>query len=263
MNRKPNIELPPELEVYRQQIEATIKPYVEIQLTENSNPTWWQSKFGGLPYLPKGFEYPKSNTGDYLYLLAQINFAEVPALAPLPRQGILQFYIASDGLYGLNFKNPTKQDTFRVVYFHNANLPEADLTTNFNFLLPENNRNLPFKGCSKVEFLVSHAPMSFEDYQFYVFGYSDVSNDAFDEYYEKSKASGHKLLGYPFFTQEDPRVNFRKNESYILLLQIDTDDNNCGFDILWGDLGIGNFFIKQSALVNLDFSNVIYNWDCA
>ena len=60
MDYKLDVELSPELELYRDKIEATIKPYVEVQLTDNDKPTWWQSKFGGLPYLPKGFEYLKS-----------------------------------------------------------------------------------------------------------------------------------------------------------------------------------------------------------
>jgi len=39
-----DVELSPELEVYRSAIEATIKPYIKIELTEDNNPTWWQSK---------------------------------------------------------------------------------------------------------------------------------------------------------------------------------------------------------------------------
>ena len=88
MNYKLDVELSPELETYKDKIEATIKPYIEIKLTDNNKPTWWQSKFGGLPYIPKGFEYPKSFGNEYLYLLAQINFAEVPHLEYFPDKGI-------------------------------------------------------------------------------------------------------------------------------------------------------------------------------
>ncbi len=45
----------------------------------------------------------------------------------------------------------------------------------------------------------------------------------------------------------------------ILLMQIDTDDS---LNIMWGDSGVANFFIRKEDLLNLDFSNVIYNWDC-
>lgn len=87
--------------------------------------------------MPKDFKYPQSDAGEYLYLLAQINFAEVPTLKPLPQQGILQFYIAIDHMYGCDFDNPTEQDKFRVVYFPDANLSEQELITDFSFLPPE------------------------------------------------------------------------------------------------------------------------------
>ena len=31
---------------------------------------------------------------------------------------------------------------------------------------------------------------------------------------------------------------------------------------MWGDCGVGNFFINAEDLKRLDFSNVLYNWDC-
>ena len=32
--------------------------------------------------------------------------------------------------------------------------------------------------------------------------------------------------------------------------------------VMWGDSGVGNFFINAEDLKRLDFSNVVYNWDC-
>jgi len=70
------------------------------------------------------------------------------------------------------------------------------------------------------------------------------------------------LCRYPAFTQSDPRQQLpTEDKSYILLLQIDSENNN-KIDIMWGDTGIANFFIKRSALEKLDFSDVLYNWDC-
>lgn len=63
-----------------------------------------------------------------------------------------------------------------------------------------------------------------------------------------------------FFTQEDPRGNEKSYaEHEILLLQIDSEDEK---GIMWGDSGVANFFISKEDLLNLNFSNVIYNWDC-
>jgi uncharacterized protein YwqG len=69
--------------------------------------------------------------------------------------------------------------------------------------------------------------------------------------------NGHKIGGYAYFTQDDPRHK-EAYRDFILLLQIDSQDN----DILWGDVGVGNFFIHPDALRQKDFSNVLYNWDC-
>ena len=73
-------------------------------------------------------------------------------------------------------------------------------------------------------------------------------------------ASGHRLGGYPFFTQTDPRQYNEKIQDYILLFQLDTDDAEN--DIMWGDSGVGNFFIHPEDLKKRDFSKVVYNWDC-
>ena len=149
-----SIYLSKELEPYRSAIEATIKPYIKIELTDNNNPTWWQSKFGGLPYMPKDFEYPKSNDGEYIYLLAQINFTEVLNLEGLPEKGILQFYLAADEeLYGLDFAKPRQQNKWRVVYFPDVYPDENSLITNFNFLPKFSNQWLmPFEGCCRLNF---------------------------------------------------------------------------------------------------------------
>ena len=100
--------------------------------------------------MPKDFEYPKSYSGEYLYLLAQINFAEVPKLEGLPEKGILQFYLAADEeLYGCDFDDPSRQDKFRVVYFPEVDLEVSNLLTDFSFLpkLESEDWIMPFQGC--------------------------------------------------------------------------------------------------------------------
>jgi len=263
MSYKLDVELSEALEPYRNAIEATIESYIKIELTDNSQPTWWQSKFGGLPYMPKGFEYPKSNDGEYLYLLAQINFAEVPNLAGLPEQGILQFYIAAnEDLYGCNFENPFNQDKFRVVYFPEVDSEINNLLTDFSFLpkLESEDWLMPFQGCCAVKFNLDTAPISPSDYQFNFFDSCDGNEE--DEYIDKFYSDEHKLLGYPGFIQEDPRPCLSGGEQYVLLFQMDSDANENGFDMCWGDGGIANFFIQRSHLQKLDFTQVLYNWDC-
>ncbi|SRR6476469_170561 len=275
MNYKLEFPLYTELEKYRDKIEATIKPYIEIQTQNNDDVNWWQSKFGGLPYLPKGFEYPKNCDGKYLFLLAQLNFYEIPPLDGFPDRGILQFYIADDDLYGLNLDNSanadnhTIEDKFKIIYFPQPDIQVENIITNYDFL-PEP-EYFPVQGCYSLQFTKKYAPISTHDYQFTELLGSEIeelfmNHEIEDEYLEISQPVGHKIGGYPDFTQEDVR-KYRSNSEQkqkldILLLQMDTDCNET-VDIMWGDTGVGNFFIDESALRELDFSEVLYNWDCA
>jgi uncharacterized protein YwqG len=274
MDYKLEVPLSPELEKYRDRIEATIKPYIEIQIQNNDSVNWWQSKFGGLPYLPKGFEYPKTADGKYLFLLAQINFSEVPSLDGFPDRGILQFYIADHDLYGLDFgnyanvDNPAVEQKFKIIYFPQPDLQVENMITNYDFLPPP--EYFPVNGCCGLQFTKKYAPISPNDYQFTELLGSEIhelfmNHEIWDEYLEISQPVGHKIGGYPDFTQEDVRKyssnSEQKQKLDILLLQMDTDGNET-VDIMWGDTGVGNFFIDESALRELDFSKVLYNWDC-
>src|SRR5690349_525397 len=125
--------LPDELKPFKVKIESTIKPYVEIKATKNGNLGLWQSKFGGFPYFPKAFPYPLDSKKQPMFLLAQINFDDVPGLFPFPDDGLLQFYIAgNDDLCGMNFKDLTLQENFRVLFFPTVIQNESDLINNFD-----------------------------------------------------------------------------------------------------------------------------------
>ena len=64
------------------------------------------------------------------------------------------------------------------------------------------------------------------------------------------------MLGYPSFTQEDPRTEDSPFDT--LLLQIDSmQDEGNSYSILWGDCGVANFFIPRANLERLDFSQVL------
>ncbi|MEG4200540.1 DUF1963 domain-containing protein [Microcoleus sp. Pol12A5] len=275
MNYKLEFPLSPELEKYRDRIEATIKPYIEIKIQNNDQVNWWQSKFGGFPYLPKGFEYPKTGDGKYLFLLTQLNFDEIPPLDGFPDRGILQFYIADDDLYGLNLDNSsnadnhTIEDQFKIIYFPHPDFKVENIITNYDFLSePE---IFPVQGSCGLQFTKKYAPISTIDYQFTELLGEEI-NELFmnhkidDKYREISHSLGHKIGGYPYFTQDDVRKcnsnSDQKQKPDILLFQMDTDCCNETVDIMWGDSGVGNFFIDESALRELDFSKVLYNWDC-
>ena len=87
-------------------------------------------------------------------------------------------------------------------------------------------------------------------------------DDILEEINDEISGCGNKIGGYPYFAQSDPREYDGLDVYDTLLLQIDSmDDYENGY-IMWGDCGVCNFFINKDKLKNLDFSDVLYNWDC-
>lgn len=257
--------------------ETCIKSY-KIEKEKSDNLTIFDSKFGGIPYWDFSKEFPTDSKGEKLNLLAQINFdKENFDDEKLPKTGILQFYISSnDDIYGINFDEQDKQTDWRVVYHENVNyeITEEEIKNNgvktFTDVSPE--YYAPFTDSYKITFKTVDAVINVEDInfdsvlikilkeKFNVIVEENKLNDYLEQidkkYYEKFSVWGHKLLGYPSFTQSDPR--YKEYSKYdTLLLQIDSDN-----DIMWGDTGVANFFINRDALMNRDFSNILYNWDC-
>ncbi|MGK7944071.1 MAG: YwqG family protein, partial [Microcystaceae cyanobacterium] len=215
---------------------------------------------------PKTVNYPTNREGDYLDFLAQINFAEIPQLENFPTQGILQFYIdGHDDLSGLDYDNPTSQDGFRVIYFDSIESDISNLVTDFNFL-PDFDYS-PIIGEFSLDFIPASSPITPMDAYFDIPNFSGDLLGVYEDWYVDSfgqERGQHQLGGYPIFTQNDPRFPSNdQQEVYRLLLQIDSDIGKSGRnEICWGDAGIGNFFIKYSQLKKLDFSDILYNWDC-
>ncbi|WIY63420.1 YwqG family protein [Bacillus arachidis] len=264
------LQIPKQLEQYRDILEKSVKPYIKIT-GKIGETTLFQSKFGGYPYLPINHEHPKDSNGKPMVLLAQLNFEELPHIEPMPTKGLLQFFVnGEDDLVGADFDHPTTQKDFRIIYHSDVNYDESQLVTDFSYLNNLDLEHFVIPEAAKLSFEQTYQPVTIGDYRFESFFKDTVDLEdivdkeeeiEFGELYEESFESlGHKIGGYPFFTQSDPR---EWDESYqkhnILLLQIDTDDS---LGIMWGDCGVANFFINKEDLINLDSTNVLYNWDC-
>ncbi|MBD5457786.1 MAG: DUF1963 domain-containing protein [Lachnospiraceae bacterium] len=273
------------------------RPHLRLKPVRAQSTSVFDSKLGGTPYLPKDMEYPKVLEGRLegkpLKLLAQLNFEKLPQLEGFPKKGILQFFAGcdDDDVYGIDFDDGFDQNGFRVIYHENIteditklmskeDMPEFDSEENY----------YPFTG----EFLLKAgkchlSPITVSDYRFdkavvesynALFdgdvvgmwadrdgkkGICQADKPLYDAIYEVRAKSGSGLGGYPFFTQYDPRPN---NEDYadcdILLFQLDSENGGDGWEdeIMWGDCGVGNFFISAENLAKCDFSKVLYTWDC-
>lgn len=260
--------------------EKTKKEFIRITTNQEKTPTLIGSKIGGTPYWKNIEDYPVSQDGEKLILLAQINLAELPENKLFPNTGLLQFFIAQDDLYGMDFDAQDNQDAFRVVYHKELDdsvtaLEGIPTTKNLN----EDKEAFPVEGEAVMEFFAASESINPLVYNFEeIFKetakelgimlpecniiYDVLTDDDFETLCKG--AEGHKLSGYPYFTQADPRDNYDSVEYYdTLLFQVDTEMNgDSPFNIMFGDSGIANFFIHGDDLKNGNFSRIMYNWDC-
>jgi uncharacterized protein YwqG len=89
----------------------------------------------------------------------------------------------------------------------------------------------------------------------------DILGDDINEMiWEYTDNAGHKIGGYPMFTQWDPRIE--NDDRTVLLFQLDSDYSAGNTKVMWGDSGVCGFFCTPDELRKRDFSNVLYNWDC-
>ena len=270
-------------------LEKNKKPMIKISLSDDK-PNLFQSKFGGVPYLPKDMEVPKNKENKQLTLLAQINIEELPKNNIYPmEEGMLQFWILNDDVLGLDYDTHLGNG-FKVVYYKkiDKSITEEEVLEKYKPYKDEDSY-FPIEGEFSLSFKLTDGYFSDsnddfreianremkkfhienkEKYKEILKVYDDKEYlsywDIWDILEEDKKIgeilfeSGHKIGGFPNFTQSDIR---EIGDYEILLLQIDSEGTEKN-EIMWGDCGIANFFIREKDLKELNFEKVIYNWDC-
>jgi uncharacterized protein YwqG len=251
-------------------LEASKRPVLPITGVDFPEDAPTASKIGGRAWWPVGVAAPTAADGTPLVLLAQINFAEVPATPGYPRSGLVQFFIAGNEYYGANFdgklgvRDLAEQRDFRVVYWPDLEQPATSLPVRTSDLLPHTpdkpRRMLFGMGMEDlterdVRFDALFAGGHYRALEAFAEAHG-VSEDSLGQAVtDRYSGGGSKLGGYPFFTQQDPR----RDGEFELLLQLDSDDEE---GMMWGDSGVAGFFIRPADLARGDFSEVVYNWDC-
>lgn len=259
------------LDLHRDAIEATRRPVVRIALAPMATDDVRASKVGGAPWWPADEPVPTNAKGKALALLAQIDLAELPrGVLPLPARGLLQWWVAPGGSLGQDYAldiSPAalaRRRGHRLVLHADASGPARDVRPSAKDALPMD----PTRP-RRMAFTAGSETMGFFDWRFddLLPGGIDAAIDAFaaprgldgdalgDALGEIAESTeGHKLGGYPHFTQDDAR---RDRPDLELLFQLDTDDA-----MMWGDAGVGSLFVTDEDLARLDFSRVLYHWDC-
>ena len=197
--------LPDFLSKFQAQLESYRLDYLKITaqpLRRNQSLTLTQSKFLGTPFMPLGMPYPRDEKGKPMILLAQINFAETPALNDYPTEGILQLFVSPTEWYNM--------EDYRIL-FHPDTTGEPQL--DFAFLTSDLYSDSPIRvehsltfsketeygGTEDGRFDMDFDGMSYYDYQETL---PKEQQDQLDRYFYNV---GHKIGGYAYFTQADPR----------------------------------------------------------
>jgi uncharacterized protein YwqG len=261
--------LPKELQEEKEKILNTRKKYIKLSLSRVKNLGSTTSKVGGFPYIPISESYPLDKEGKYMEFLAQINFSEMPNLENYPKSGLLQFFISFKDWGFTDYDHPINNDikiifrenlsekshfdyTFLTTIRNKENSPighnefSMTFTNNMEELAPSRN----YKSYKNVNGEFQHY-LNFDEYG------EKRGFELESAYWKEFSSFGHKIGGYADFAQQDPRF-FEYQDYSELLFQLDSDSSA---DILWGDNGIANFFIRKEDLKNKNFSNVLYNWD--
>ena len=259
----------------------TQREVIRIKLSLADELAVTDSKVGGVPYIPKGGALPRSADGKPLFMLAQINCEQLPENSLYPKKGLLQFWIADteDPLYGLDYDDPCSNDFKRVLYF--STIGEAlsidDFISDYTF----DDNHLPFNSKKQfaLHFKKDTESISLEERAATQL-FFEKWNEAFstqittiDEFFEEvpndiceeinasllKEPTGHKIGGYPYFIEYDPR---EENDPHtLLLLQIDID-NVEGEEIYWGNGGgVANFFVSPEDMANCKFDDVLFHWE--
>ena len=210
-------------------------------------------------------------------MLVQINLEQIEADTPLPKTGLLQFFVGRGDNFGADWGKDAPSG-FQVVWhkFVNRTLTQEQIQAmgiptqadlDYWPVMQEcavtAQRITAWMGPSDGRFdalfaqvweEVTGQPPAEPDFRDF------LEEPDRDYVYEQLWSSGHRLLGWPHFEQFDPR---EEDGPYgALLFQLDSDWTETDTYVMWADGGVGNFFISPENLKRQDFSDVFYTWDC-
>lgn len=247
--------------------EADMTPEVAQVYRAWKDATGKESLVVGMNQKPVGRSYvggaalgqpPVDADGKPMRQLAAIYCEEFPGMG-LPEDGLIRIFIAENDLYGMDLEHPNVQTGFRVLYDRDF----SKLTPGHH---PGFSQKFPVRGTFYMNIHTRvHQPMPAVDYRFekaYAAMLAETGlSDPGEDFFETVDDAFHRIGGYPYFTQWDPRADERYAKYDTLLFQLDSMDWG-DMHIQIGDEGVMNFFIPSENLKNGDFSDVLYWWDC-
>ena len=255
--------------------------HYRLVLNEERQPAITGSKIGGRPYWPADKEYPIDDQGRKMLMVMQVNCAEAGLKAPLPEQGILQWFISVNPelMYGCSGNYDEEGTSFRIIY-HNTvdgNATQVDAPTHDTV----NEMLTPVKREVAIDVVAAQTAMGVTDGRFNGLFFDIVKEITGAEnkdkmwyeyldnedclYFEQNlgmKQPRHQMLGYPSFDQDEARRDPEHHD--VLLFQLASQYSTIDRKelVMWGDMGNGFIFVNSDDLAALDFSHAYYCWDC-
>ena len=289
MDSKPQIDYVKAAEaVYDELKAAHNKEVIYIKAEKVDDLSLEESKFGGFPFVPLGGAIPTNAEGSQLALLAQINCAQLPENNMYPSDGWLQVWCLEDEMYGF-WSDTIQPETNQKVLYIPAGTQGEPLERVVAMYQPYVSEDCPVwfineQGAiwgMRLSFTHGQQGITYSDGRFRdlfldrwnkrypeqaVENFYDLPDEIFENVVDIHDGSdcAHQLGGYPYFTQYDPRYERDSTEltKYTeVLFQIDSQLDT-EWDMCWGDAGVRNFFISREDLEALDFSDLLYNFDC-
>lgn len=235
--------------------------HIPRQIT--ANPTG--SRIGGAAFITPENPWPRDRHGKRMQFVAQINLLEIPPRPYYKKDGLLQFFIADHGYYGIddddflpptNYANPHNREVRYIPAseYKNGKL-EGGLRTQAKSIQ---------NGYFRVAPVIYEQYPSPSDITFYndLVEHGLLFEDALTSDLDERIHAGPKAIfggGWAKFAQEDQAQLSFYNHTLLTLLPIRERTTNV--KMAWGDSGIANFLMPLEDLQAWNFKNVLYYWD--
>ena len=258
----------------------TAGEHYRLILNEERVPTITGSKIGGKPYWPADKDYPMDMDGKPMLLVMQVNCQEAGLKAPLPEQGMLQWFISTntERMYGCR-GNFDEGSGFKIVYHETvgeSNTP-ADAPTHkaveemftpvrrevaIDAVIEQTSMGVSDGNFNRLFFDIVKEITGVEHTDKMWYQYLDNDDCLYFEQHLGMSRPHHQMLGYPVYTQDEVRRDLDTLDT--LLFQLDSQFSTVDRKelVMWGDMGSGFIFINREDLAALDFSRPFYCWDC-
>jgi uncharacterized protein YwqG len=269
------------LRIAEEIIKRTACEHYRLVLNEERQPAITGSKIGGRPYWPADKEYPTDDQGRKMLMVMQVNCTVAGLKAPLPEQGMLQWFISvnPDLMYGCSGNYDDEGRGFRIVYHDTVdeNATPVDAPTNDTV----DDMLTPVKREVAIDVVAEQTAMGVTDGHFnnlffeivkeitgtlhedkMWYEYLDNDDCLYFERHLGMTQPRHQMLGYPVYDQDEARRDLERHD--VLLFQLDSQFATIDRKelVMWGDMGNGFIFVNSDDLAALDFSRAYYCWDC-